>query len=277
MLIVLVIAAVSSPAIALAQTGVADVPRFKYVLPEGFRGWACVDFGVEGAPPLRRDQDMYVIEPKNNSILRTSHFPSLATPPFPSELIQIVNGNPRRLEFNETQQRGESDSNNPIARYCLFFGSAAAAAAFQRPPTLSESRLGTDPVLQHFEFSKGDLCDFRDVSRFCLLAKDVSGRRIGNNIVRALGGGITAVTDKCDAFDGIVVRYDADWAVQTHSSSRGPRFAFAELRREDPGKGTKALATWSNTQGGSADAVAERFGRDLAAFRRQAASTNCPK
>src|SRR5687767_11078714 len=122
MLMVVVIAALSSPAIAVAQTGVADVPRFKYVLPEGFRGWACVDFGVEGA----------------------------ATRHFPSELIQIVNGNPRRVESNETQHRGEYDSNNPIARYCVFFGSAAAAAAFQRPPTLTESRLGTDPVLRHF-------------------------------------------------------------------------------------------------------------------------------
>ena len=274
MLIVVVIATLFHPAITASQSG-AEVPRFKYVLAEGFRGWACVDFGVEGAPSLSRDQEMYLIEPQNDVIIRTSSFPSLATPPLPSELIQVVNGKPLRVEFNEIQQRGEYDTKNPIARYCLFFGSAAAAAAFQRPPTLTESRLGTNPVLQHFEFSKGELCDFRATSRLCLAAKDVTGRRVGDSIRRTLGDRIAVVAGPCNAFDGIVVRYDADWAVQTHSSSRGPRFAFAEVRREIGGKGTQALATWSNTEGGSADAVAERFGRELAALLRQAASSTC--
>ena len=277
MLLVIVIAALFHATTVLAQTDAADLPRFKFVLPEDFQGWACVDFGVEGAPPLRREQDMYVIEPSTNTILRTSSLPGLANLSLPAEVIQVVNGAPRRREVDEIQQRGEYDTKNPIARYCLFFGSAAAAAGFQRPPTLAESRLGTKPVLQHFEFSLGELCDFRDVSRLCLVARDVSGRRIATSILRAIGDQVTAVTDKCDTFDGIVVRYEADWAAYTHSSSRGPRSAFAELRRDDPGKGTRALVTWFGGQGGSADAVAELFGRELAAFLRQAASTACTK
>ncbi len=63
------------------QGGGASTPGFRYVLPEGFSGWACVDVGVDGAPPLRRDrvalEGLYVIEPTNGTILRTSSLPNL--------------------------------------------------------------------------------------------------------------------------------------------------------------------------------------------------------
>ena len=276
MMRMLLLLAALVPAVSASQGGASNTPRFRYVLPEGFRGWACTDFGVEGAPPLKRDGDMYVIEPRNESIVPTSSLPGLFRPPFPAELIRMVNGEARTLAVDEIQQRGEHDTNSPVARYCLFFGSTNAAARFPRPPTLSESRLRTDPVLPLFEFSRGDLCDFHDVSRVCLAAKDVTRRRVDQTIILALRALAKPVTGTCDDFEGIVVRYEADWAELTHSSSRGPRFAFAEVRREDA-KGTKALVTWSSTQGGSAAEVAERFGRELAGFLRQAASRTCTK
>ena len=63
--------------------GGADVPGFRYVLPEKFSGWACVDFGVEGAPPLRREQGLYVIEPTNGAD------PANLEPPQPARLRRL--------------------------------------------------------------------------------------------------------------------------------------------------------------------------------------------
>ena len=34
----------------------------RHVVPEGFRGWAVVHFGVEGAPPLREDEGAMIVE-----------------------------------------------------------------------------------------------------------------------------------------------------------------------------------------------------------------------
>src|SRR5688572_27740064 len=115
------------------QTSATEPPRFRYVLPEGFRGWACVDFGVAGAPPLRREAGLFVVEPQNDVIVRTSSLPALSMPPFPAELIRTVEGKPRRTEITSTVSRGENDSEHPVARYCLFFGSAETAARFPRP------------------------------------------------------------------------------------------------------------------------------------------------
>src|SRR5688500_10432886 len=145
-----VVAAILQTAPVASQTAVTEPPRFRYVLPEDFRGWACVDFGVADAPPLRRDEDLYVIEATPDAILRTSSFPALARPPFASELLRMVDGKPQRTEVTTTLSRGQSDTKDPVARYCLFFGSAADAARFPRPPTLTESRLGTNPVLREF-------------------------------------------------------------------------------------------------------------------------------
>lgn len=255
-----------------------ETPRFRYILPEGFGGWACFDFGVEGAPPLKRDsKGFYLLEPVKNGIVPTSSFPSLQHPPFASEVMQVVNGQQQVVAFDEIQQRGAFDTKSPVARYCSFFGSAAAARSAARPPTLTESALGTAPLLQRFEFSTGSLCDFREIPRVCLDAKDVTKGRIGRAMVEGLRGHSIAASENCDAFDGIVVRYRADWALQTHGNSRGPRYAFAEVRREQRGKGTLALATWSDSDGGEPDAVAKRFDRDLAEFFRYVAVVTCAK
>ena len=255
-----------------------QTPRFTYILPEGFVGWACFDFGVEGAPPLNRDSNgFYLLQPVKNGIVPTSSFPRLEHPPFASEVMQMVNGQQKAVAFDEIQQRGESDSKSTVARYCSFFGSAAAARLVPRPPTLTESALGTAPLLQRFEFSMGSLCDFREVSRACLEAKDVAKGRIERAMVEGLRGHSIKASRNCNAFDGIVVRYRADWALQTHGNARGPRYAFAEVRREQRGKGTLALATWSDSDGGEADAVAKRFDRDLAEFFQHVTAATCAK
>lgn len=260
------------------QTSESETPRLKYILPEGFAGWACFDFGVGGAPPLKRDGNgVYLLEPIHDAIVPTSSLPNLKHLTFASEVIRIVQGQEKPIIVDEIQQRDEYDSQRAVSRHCSFFGSAAAARTSRRPPTLAESRIGAALLLQRFEFSKGSVCDFRQIPRVCLDAKDVAKRRIDKAIVESLRGYSITTGTKCDAFDGIVVRYRTDWALQTHGNSRGPRYGFAEVRREQRGKSTIALATWSDTDGGEADAVARRFDRDLAKFFHQATAAICTK
>lgn len=263
--------------IGILQGSGAETPRFRYVLPADFSGWACVDFGVAGAPPLKRDGAAYVLEPSRGAIQRTSSLPHLADPPVPFEVIRIVNGSSRRVESDASLSRSEYDSKSPVSRHCQFFGPSASVTAVPRPPTLAESRLGTDPVLQHFDFLTGDLCEFRDSSRLCLAASDFAGSDVRTHILRALGPQSAPIANRCDGFAGIIVRYHADRALQTHSSAAGPRSAFAEVRRERAAKGTTALATWSSMQGGSAAEMAEQFGRHLADLFRHATSDRCAK
>jgi hypothetical protein len=271
-------AAIQVAIVPAIQTGDLETPRLKYILPEGFAGWACFDFGVNGAPPLKRDgKGVYLLEPIRDAIVPTSSLPSLKHLTFASEVIGIVEGQEKPVTVDEIRQRDEYDSERAVSRHCSFFGSASAARTSRRPPTLTESRIGTAPLLQKFEFSKGSVCDFRQIPRVCLDAKDVAKRRIHKAIVESLRGYSITAGAKCDAFDGIVVRYRTDWALQTHGNSRGSRYGFAEVRREQRGKSTIALATWSDTDGGEADAVARRFDRDLAEFFRQATTATCTK
>ena len=256
----------------------ADVPKFRYELPEGFAGWACVDFGVATGAPLERDADgVYVIEPMAEGVLETSSLPRLSVPPFPTAVTRAESGKPKPIALDNIQERGEWDTKRPESRYCLFFGSAAEAARFPRPATLAESRLGITSTHPRFEFTVGSLCAFESVQQFCLEATDVEKRRVDRAIGRAMAReGFARVATRCQSFKGVVVRYTADWSVVTHSSTHGPRFGFAEVRIEQPTQ-TAALATWSDTLGGSADAVANRFSRDLAAFFREARSSACHK
>ena len=271
------IAAVLLTAPPAFQTSATEMPRFRYVLPEGFRGWACVDFGVADAPPLRRDAGLFVVEPQNDVIVRTSSLPALSMPPFPAELIRMVDGKGHRTDVTTTLSRGHSDSKDPVARHCLFFGSAEAAARFPRPPTLTESRLGTDPVLQDFEFVRGDLCEFHGVPRVCLATSGEGSRPAVRSVRQTLGDSVTVTTGDCDAFDGIAIEYRTDRSEQTHSSARGALFAHAEVRREIPGRGTTALVIWANTETRSADRLAAEFARELAFFLGQAAAKTCTR
>ncbi len=252
-------------------------PEFRYMLPEGFRGWACIDFGVHDAPPLKQDaQGVYQIEPINDAIVTTSSLPNLKYDPFPSELMEVVDGQLRRIEFREIQNRFEYSTTSMVSRSCLLFGSAAKARAFPRPPTLRESQLGTSPVLREFEFNEGSLCDFQHVSRLCVDAKDVRRRNISRTIISAVGLPESS-TGTCGRFDGVIVRYRAEWSAYTHSSARGAPTPIAEVRREQSGKGTVAAVIWVDNTGDSAEASAKRFGQDLAELFRQASTTTCVK
>jgi hypothetical protein len=278
LLTLLIAVAVQSGTIPPTQTEGAADPKVKYILPEGFHGWACVDYGVKDAAPLKRDaKGVYLIEPVAGGIVATSSFPHLIHQPFASEVMQTEKGQLRPVEIHSIANRGEYATDNPVSRYCLFFGSNEEAALAPRPPTLRESELGTTPVLQRVEFSEGALCDFRDVSQVCLEASDVSNSRIARTIAATVPQISMKPAGNCDAFDGIVVRYHAEWSMESGRSVPPHRNAIAQLQRHRTGKGTIAMATWVDVEGGGAEDVATRFGRDLADFFRQAATVSCPK
>jgi hypothetical protein len=46
--------------------------KYIFLLPDGFKGWVCVDFAVAGAPPLPREGDALVIRPRAGEVLETS-------------------------------------------------------------------------------------------------------------------------------------------------------------------------------------------------------------
>ena len=255
--------------------------KFKYVLPEGFHGWACVDFGVEGAPVLERDSDgMYQIEPTQDAIVATASFPNRTYPPFPSEVVRTVDGQLRAIAVNRYRQANQRPSPpNPVSRWCLFFGADDEASLVKRPPKLGGSQTWGDPLPDKFSLEMGRLCDLRDSSRICVDGTDEGEKRnIAESVIAGLGTRPGLVQKRCvDSFDGLHVRYEATWAASTHSSARGPRFGFGEVRREQDGMGTTVVATWGDTDGGSALAVARRFGRDLAEFLALAAAASCPR
>jgi hypothetical protein len=53
----------------------APLPE-RHVVPEDFRGWAVLHFGVEGAPPLSLDGETLVVEYPSSGRLETSTPPS---------------------------------------------------------------------------------------------------------------------------------------------------------------------------------------------------------
>lgn len=259
------------------QAGASAEPKFKYILPEGFNEWACVDFGVQKAPLKRDAEGLYIVNAVTNGIVATSSFPHMHRSPFVSQLMKTENGQLRRVEVHDTASRGEYVTLDPVSRYCLFFGSNQEAALVPRPPRLKESQLGTTPLLQRFEFSQGSLCDFRDISRVCLEATDMSQSNIAKTIGKTIPEVPMSPAESCDGFDGIVVHYQAQWSIQRDASVPRSRDAFGHVRRNKPGKGTVALAAWIDVDGGEADEVATRFGRELADLFQHAAVAACGK
>jgi hypothetical protein len=265
-------------AVALAQTvsPVSDTPKFKYVLPDGFRGWACIDFGVPDAPALTQDaRGYYVIEAVTDVIVKTSSFPGLTATPYASEIAQVIDGQPRVIEPRQSQIRFDSPGTGPISRSCLFIGHYDGRSV-QRPPTLRESAMGTSPILNEFEFVQGSLCDLRQVTSVCIDARDVRQRNIGRTIASALG---MPATLKSNCYDkvGVAVRYEADWGVITHSKARGIPMPIAQIHRLSGPKGQPAFAIWTDPEEESAEAGATRFGRELAELFRKAAAATCVK
>jgi hypothetical protein len=116
--------------IALAAPCVFADDGIAVVLPEGFRGWTCVDFGVAGAPPLPREGGVAVIRPRAGETLKTSDAgPSL--PFFWSQAWFEVNGRRQPLpeDFYARRTPGRTDSKSGVVHSCAFFGNEDEADA----------------------------------------------------------------------------------------------------------------------------------------------------
>src|SRR5260221_6774677 len=61
---------------AQSQPASADSPiEIVFLLPVGFKGWVCTDFGVPGALPLPREGDALIIRARPGEIVKTSDKP----------------------------------------------------------------------------------------------------------------------------------------------------------------------------------------------------------
>src|SRR6266849_125917 len=59
-----------------AQTLALDGPsQIIFLLPVGFKGWACTDFKVPGAPPLPREGDALIVRARPGEVVKTSDKP----------------------------------------------------------------------------------------------------------------------------------------------------------------------------------------------------------
>lgn len=115
--------------------------RYLYLLPEGFAGWVCVDFGVAGAPPLPREGQLLLIRPEIGGVLRTSD-PSDLMPPLGDAFVESE-GRRRPLPdgVDARKTSGHSNTNRPVVRHCTFFGDEDAADAAGPAPGADDSGL----------------------------------------------------------------------------------------------------------------------------------------
>ena len=120
-------------------TSQIESPKIIALLPGGFKGWACIDFGVGGALPLPREGDSLIFRFHQGEALRTSDKPS----EFPRfyEARYEINGERRPLPRDVYCQREVrlSDSKNPVQRYCAFYGTEDDADAAAEPPGFESS------------------------------------------------------------------------------------------------------------------------------------------
>ena len=120
--IALVACALLPDAPSVAAQSNTRYQKFIFLLPEGFKGWVCVDFGVEGATPLPRERDAWVIRPRPGEVLHTSDTADPST--LFGEAWFEVNGKRRPLPANVSLQNGVSRSGprEPTERGCAFVG-----------------------------------------------------------------------------------------------------------------------------------------------------------
>lgn len=122
------------------QTPAFRPEKFIFLLPDGFKGWLCVDFGVPGAPPLPREGDARVIRPRQGEVLATSD--KTDTPGLLGEAWFEINGQRKSLPGLGILQPvvSRTGSREPCERQCTFVGtmdereSAGAAPGSEKPP-----------------------------------------------------------------------------------------------------------------------------------------------
>ncbi len=111
--------------------------QFTFILPEVWSGWACVDFGVEGASDLRKERESFVIEVKPDGVVQTSFVAKGLVLLMPTQVFIDVGG--QRHAYPLEDIRGISsdrDPKHPVARRCVLFGTEEEADRAGEVPRL---------------------------------------------------------------------------------------------------------------------------------------------
>jgi hypothetical protein len=124
--------------LALFEPPPAPGPQFVLLLPEEKLGWTCVDFGVDGALPLVREGEAWVVDATAESIVRTSSRPEGLLTMFPRDAYRLVNGERASLPPGVQMRRATSnlDSNKTMSRHCVFYGTEQSAEKAGDAPEL---------------------------------------------------------------------------------------------------------------------------------------------
>lgn len=128
---------------AQSQPTSPDSPKqIVFALPVGFKGWACTDFGVPGAPPLPREGDALIVRLRPGEIVKTSDKPIDDSPGrdyFSGSAWWEDEG--RRQALPEAfRRRGGSATQRPtldghvVDQECAFFGSKDEKDSAGEPP-----------------------------------------------------------------------------------------------------------------------------------------------
>jgi hypothetical protein len=193
-------------------------PKVVYLVPENFSGWVCMDFDIEGAPPLSREGKAVVIRARPGTVLQTSESDDGVALKFPVEALVETNGSRRRLPDGMSVRRevGRSGPNEPTQRTCRFIGTVDQEDAAGDPPGF-EGRFATGPVsaderaalVALFESTEGPKwihrvgwlgspgtecrwhgvrCGQRDDGRSSIIGLDLTGNNLRGAIPKALSG-----------------------------------------------------------------------------------------
>jgi hypothetical protein len=124
--------------VALALPSVGEEPvnrRLIYVLPEGFRGWACTEFGGLG-PALPREGDALVIRVRPGEIVHTADVAGWSPQAFE---VRIEGTDGSRKEPPEgvylRRNGGTIESRTQKGHHCIFVGTEDEADGAGPPPT----------------------------------------------------------------------------------------------------------------------------------------------
>lgn len=117
-----------------AQTQGQSTPKLIVLLPPSFKGWACVKFGVGGAPRLAREGDAPVVRFRPGEITQTSDEPPKMFVGY-SESYLEVDGKRQSLPHNEfDQRRSLFRDENGTQSYCAFYGTIDEGELAGAPP-----------------------------------------------------------------------------------------------------------------------------------------------
>jgi hypothetical protein len=120
--------------------------RFVFLLPDHFRGWVCVDFGVVGAAPLLRERDALVVKPRQGEVLVTSDKTDALF--LVGDAWYEVSGKRRSLPSDVNVQAGPSRTGKTESteRRCAFVGTIDERDASGEAPGF-ENRPGKESAI----------------------------------------------------------------------------------------------------------------------------------